>query len=229
MNRSRQILESWETNAEQWIKTIEGNEIESRVLATNEAIVSAIRQYKPSSVLDIGCGEGWLTRRLRAEGINSTGTDAVQALVDAAIRKDGPNYCCYTYEQLADGDHQLPLPFEATVINFALIDKEATERLIQAIPSFLIPKGLLFIQTLHPSSVAGSGSYRSGWREGSWDGMKRSFTQPYQWYFRTFSDWIRLFGLSGFSIEALHEPLHPQTEKPLSVIFVLRSTTKPSK
>lgn len=229
MNQSQKILESWTENAERWITTIEQNEIESRVAATNEAIVSTVLGYRPATILDIGCGEGWLTRRLRAEGINSTGVDAIQKLVDVAIEKDGPHYLCYSYRQLAEGVHQLPVLFHAAVINFALIDQEETEKLIQAIPSLLHPNGLLFIQTLHPFSVASTGAYQSGWREGSWDGLKQAFTHPYQWYFRTFEDWVSLFSRAGFSIEAIREPVHPQTGKPVSAIFVLRSTFKSSR
>jgi hypothetical protein len=103
-----------------------------------------------------------------------------------------------------EGYHRLPVPFAAAVVNFALIDQEETDLLIHAILDLLQPGGLLFIQTLHPFSVAHTGTYQSGWREGSWDGMKRAFTHPYQWYFRTLEDWVRLFSKAGFSLEALH-------------------------
>ncbi|HTL07376.1 MAG TPA: hypothetical protein VL307_03925, partial [Chitinophagaceae bacterium] len=60
------------------------------------------------------------------------------------------------------------------------------------------------------------------WKEGSWNGMKRNFEQPYQWYFRTLEDWWQLFA-NDYTLLALREPVHPETKKPLSVIFILQT------
>ncbi len=147
----------------------------------------------------------------------------LSTLVDDAIKKDGPNYFHFTYEEIVQSRSFLPSPFDAVAINFALIDKENTESLLNYIPSLLQPNGHLFVQTLHPLLIVASGdAYLSGWKEGSWNGMKQNFVQPYLWYFRTMEDWLRLFKESGFSFEEIREPVHPDTKKPLSVIFVLK-------
>lgn len=222
MDHSIEIIASWEANAGNWIGTIENAELESRVLATNEAIVNAVMDQAAKKVLDIGCGEGWLTRKLRSKGIEAYGADAIAGLIDYAIEKDGNHYWNYSYQEIANGVHDLPAPFDLVVINFALIDKNDTEKLIAALPSLLKTEGRVVIQTLHPFSMAAAGDYSSGWKDGSWNGLQRPFTQPYQWYFRTMEDWIGLFAGSGFAVSEVREPLHPQTQKPLSVIFILR-------
>jgi 2-polyprenyl-3-methyl-5-hydroxy-6-metoxy-1,4-benzoquinol methylase len=222
MNSSQKIIESWKANAEQWIATIDHAEIESRKLATNEAIIKTVTSLPVKKVLDVGCGEGWLTRIFRSKGMNAYGVDAIETLIDHAIQKDGPFYFHYDYQQIAKGDNDLPKPFDAAAINFALIDKEDTEQLIASLPGYLKQNGYLVIQTLHPLTVAINDDYISGWKEGSWNGMKRDFVLPYQWYFRTLEDWSSLFSAFGFVLKSLYEPLHPETKKPLSVIFVLR-------
>lgn len=224
MNPSDEILQSWNANAKQWIATIDNDEIESRVAATNDAIIKAILEFSPKTILDIGCGEGWLTRTLRQKGIKAYGVDGIAALIENAVQKDGAFYYTYTYEEISAGKHSLLVPFDAVVINFALIDKEYSEKLIHYIPSLLKNNGLLFVQTLHPLSIAADSDYITGWKEASWNGMKQKFVLPYQWYFRTMEDWMSLFKKAGFYLEALHEPIHPQTHKPLSVIFVLRTS-----
>lgn len=221
MNHSKQIIDSWQANAENWIKTIDGEEIESRRLATNDAIINAVVKYAHKSVLDLGCGEGWLSRTVRKEGIDAWGTDAIQQLVDKAISSDGEFYSCCSYEDIIAGNHSLPTPFDAVVINFALLDKEVTENLIKALPALINKNGYLIIQTVHPLSI-GNEEYIAGWKEGSWKGFKQPFVLPYKWYFRTFAGWINLFMQSGFVLEELVEPMHPQTGTPLSVIFVLK-------
>lgn len=225
MDQSQKIIESWKANAQNWIGTVDNSEIESRVLATNEAIVKTIFDHTPQKVLDIGCGEGWLVRELRNKGISAFGVDAISELIQNAVQKDGNNYHCYAYSEIASGSHDLPSPFDAIVINFALIDKEETQKLIYSLPSLLNKNGLLIIQTLHPLSVALNDEYVTGWKDGSWKGMKRDFVLPYQWYFRTMQDWIQLFSACGFHLVELREPLHPQTKKPLSVIFILRTNS----
>lgn len=192
-------------------------------MITNDAIINTVLRHSSKKVLDLGCGEGWLSRELRKKGLQVWGTDAIQSLVDTAIKKDGEFYFRYSYEELIAGQHKLPTPFDAIVINFALLDKEVTENLLGCLSSLLTNDGSVIIQTLHPFNIAATEEYKSGWKHGSWNGMKREFTHPYQWYFRTFEDWIKLFIQSGYVVEELNEPVHPQTGKPASVIFVLKN------
>ena len=88
MDKEEKILESWKLNATNWIEVIESNAIESRKLATNNAIVNAVVNAQPVSVLDIGCGEGWLAKELSDRGMSVTGIDAIPALIDKAREKN---------------------------------------------------------------------------------------------------------------------------------------------
>ncbi|MEO5685153.1 MAG: class I SAM-dependent methyltransferase [Chitinophagaceae bacterium] len=223
MSAAQQILQSWTANASTWIETIDHADLESRTLVTNDAIINTVCGYDVETVLDIGCGEGWLTRALRAKGRKAFGVDAIAALIENAIVKGGDFYETASYQEMASGRKFAQQPFDAAVINFALIDKEDTDALINAVPNFLKKNGLLFIQTLHPLPIAAAGEYSSGWKEGSWNGMKRNFEQPYQWWFRTLEDWLALFA-AKYYLMAVREPVHPQTKKPMSLIFILQTT-----
>lgn len=222
MNNEQQILSSWSANAQNWIDLIGSNGIESRKLATNQAIIDAVMRLSPASVLDLGCGEGWLSKILQQKGIEISGIDAIPALVEKA-RQDIPGeFFVATYDDIADGSFVFPGKYDVIVINFALIAKESTEKLLSVLPRYLSPGGCLLIQTLHPHARKTSGDYTSGWKEGSWDGLGTAFTQPYQWYFRTLEDWLQLLRDSGFTSVESHDVLHPQSGSPLSVIFESR-------
>ncbi|BCD84075.1 hypothetical protein PSm6_04820 [Pseudomonas solani] len=42
------------------------------------------------------------------------------------------------------------------------------------------------------------------------------------WYFRTLESWLALLGRSGLVLEALHEPRHPDSGVPLSLLLITR-------
>lgn len=80
--------------------------------------------------------------------------------------------------------------------------------------------GHLFVQTLHPHMACGDAPYTDGWRPGSWAGFGPEFSDPAPWYFRTVASWMKLFVDSGLALIELLEPLHPETNKPASIVFV---------
>jgi 2-polyprenyl-3-methyl-5-hydroxy-6-metoxy-1,4-benzoquinol methylase len=210
------ILDAWHANADPWTDAVRHKKIASRKLVTDAAIIDAIVGCRPRSLLDIGCGEGWLVRELSRRGIDCLGVDAVPALVDAA-RIAGGNFQALSYADIAAG--AISKRFDIAACNFSLIGDAATEALIATAPRLLNPGGALIIQTLHPVSGCGDAPYVDGWREGSWVGIEGDFAAPAPWFFRTLQGWVDLIRRSGLVIERLVEPLHPNTGKPASIIF----------
>jgi 2-polyprenyl-3-methyl-5-hydroxy-6-metoxy-1,4-benzoquinol methylase len=212
------IVDSWMRNASPWTAAIRDGRIESRTLVTNQAIIDAVMSRAPKSVLDIGCGEGWLVRALAANGIRAIGVDVVPDLIDQAQRAGGGEFRVASYEAIGAGE--LDVRVDVAVANFSLIGKEAVETLIRRIPSLLERDGALIVQTLHPLVATGDAPYVDGWRTGSWAGFGSDFTDPAPWYFRTLESWVRLFGESGLRVAEIREPVHPNSGKPASAVFV---------
>jgi len=212
------IVDSWHKNASPWTDAVRGNQIESRALITNRAIIEAVLSRSPRTVLDIGCGEGWLVRALAERGVEATGVDVVPALVEQANAAGGGEFRVASYEQIAAGE--LEMTVDAVVANFSLIGKESVEGVLRRAPELLTENGALIIQTLHPLVAGGDLPYEDGWRRGSWAGFSREFSDPAPWYFRTLESWKRLLTGSGFSRIEMREPIHPETGKPASVIFI---------
>lgn len=212
------ILDAWHANAAPWTRAVREQQIESRRLVTDQAIVDAVVACGPRSVLDIGCGEGWLSHRLSEAGITVCGVDAVPALVEQARTNAAGDFHVMTYEDIAAG--ALASRFDALVCNFSLLGDASVDGLFATFARLLEPGGAVLIQTLHPLIACGDTPYRDGWREGSWAGLGGAFGEPAPWYFRTLESWIALFDNHGLTLRELREPLHGQTLKPASVIFV---------
>jgi 2-polyprenyl-3-methyl-5-hydroxy-6-metoxy-1,4-benzoquinol methylase len=215
------IVDSWRKNASPWTAAVRENQIASRALVTNEAILDAVLSRSPRTVLDIGCGEGWLARALADHGVRAIGVDVVPALIEQARKAGGGEFRVSSYEDIAAGDFDVTV--DVAVANFSLIGKESVEGVIRRAPSLLDAGGSLVIQTLHPVASCGDESYADGWRQGSWAGFSAEFSDPAPWYFRTLESWEKLLADSGFHILDTREPLHPETGKPASVIFIAES------
>lgn len=217
MPRDR-LVRSWHGNAEAWTRAVRDGLIESRRLATDEAILSALAEGAPARVLDVGCGEGWLCRTLAARGVDVVGIDASLPLVEAA-RAAGPG----RYEHLAYED--LPArgaalgTFDAVACNFALLDEDLVP-LLSALRARLAPGGRLLVQTVHPWGACGDEPYRDGWRlETFADFGAQVFPEAMPWFFRTLASWHAAMTAAGFRVQHLREPSHPETGRPLSLLL----------
>ena len=223
-----EIVRSWNKNSTPWIRSISESQIESRVLVTNQAIVEAVLSVAGEQVLDLGCGEGWLSRELAIRKLSVMGVDAVPALIEKARMSSSSKFEVMSYEDIAN--NKLKLTFDTVVCNFSLLGKESVKGVFQAVPKLLKQKGHFIVQTIHPVFGSGVEDYKEGWRKGSWKGFEEDFTDPAPWYFRTLSAWFDLFRQSGLEVTEVREPINPSTKVAASIIFIARpSSTAPSR
>lgn len=210
------IVDSWSKNIAPWIRAIDNNEIESRMEITNQAILMKVISRKPKTVLDMGCGEGWLVHLLTEKGISALGIDATEQFISYAKKYRKGKYKLLSYEQLEEGlNEQL---FDLIVCNFSLIGKNSVNKVLKSISSSLNKGGTFIIQTLHPLLVSND-DYVDGWREGSWQGFNKEFVDPAPWYFRTLSSWSSLFNANKLQLSSIYEP-KDKNNNLASIIFV---------
>ncbi|HYK05415.1 MAG TPA: methyltransferase domain-containing protein [Thermoanaerobaculia bacterium] len=212
MASGEQLRKSWIANASVWSDTVRAQKIESRRVATDAAILDAITSCNPRDVLDLGCGEGWLARALSERGCSVIGVDASPALIEAAQKLGGGTFRVLPYEELAT----LATQFDVIAANFSLLDHNLH---LDALRALLRPGGTLIVQTVHPA-FAGE-PYADGWRVETFASMEGEWPEPMPWYFRTVSSWVNAFTAGGFTLRELREPLHPETQRPLSLVLML--------
>ena len=192
----QQIQQSWEANADAWIEAIQYNKIESRRAATDEAILQAVLRYKPRRVLDVGCGEGWLTRALANRCIEVVGVDGCRALVDRAREKGGGCFRAIGYDEIITDPAILGQSYDGIVCNFSLLGEEIGD-LLRSLRQAIVSDGHLLIQTVHPFTACQQQSYIDGWKTETFDNFGGDFREPMPWYFRTVSSWFQQVSEAG--------------------------------
>lgn len=217
----KKVLKSWDENADEWIKIIDSQEIQSRV-TTNRAIIELLSQLPSTKILDCGCGEGWLTRNMTQIGKECVGIDATQRLIEHARTKGPETYYSMSYDEIGNGKEIPESPFEAVVFNFCLYQRKGLVPMLQNLGKAVTPKGHIVLQTLHPFFLIDRKlGYSSQWIANAWEGLPGNFTNGHEWYARTFEDWSSVFSESGLELIRIRETLTKQ-KTPLSVIFVLQ-------
>jgi len=151
MEWTKALAESWNQNAGNWTRAVRESLIPSRKAGTDDAIVSAIVSRRPSRMLDVGCGEGWLIRRVaqtikcRAVGIDGS----AQLIEDAKAADPISQYRVMNYAELTNDASPLDNDFDVAVFNYSLFDEDAA-KLLAAVKPLLARSGVVIIQTLHP-------------------------------------------------------------------------------
>jgi SAM-dependent methyltransferase len=211
-NYPEQMIQSWRTNSVAWTNAVRQKQIESRRLVTDAAILTQILRLQPQSLLDVGCGEGWLCREVADRSIAAVGIDGSLELIDKAKALGGEFYVS-RYEAMPNLGRQ----FDAIVCNFSLLEDELYPA-IEQIKIKLNQSGFLSIQTVHPDTI--TDNEVDGWRMENFAGFGDGFSAPMPWYFRRREAWIDLLTRHGFAVETILEPAHPVTAKPLSILLI---------
>ena len=221
MSRSKSLSRSWDRNAGNWTKAVREGLIPSRRAGTDDAIVGAILGCKPARLLDVGCGEGWLIRRVaQSLDCEAVGIDGSAALIaDAGAADPDHDYRVVGYADLIDDAAAIGRGFDAIVFNFAIFDESAPQ-LLAAIRPLLASDGRVIIQTLHPRTQGGP--YEDGWRTEDFSAMGTPGWEPMPWYFRTLESWHAVIRAAGLEVKDTAEPVAEDNDQPLSLIMICR-------
>lgn len=218
-----EIILSWQHNAKNWIDLLDRKGIGSRRI-TNQAIVQTVcsNLNQGAQVLDLGCGEGWLTRALSGEkNFDVIGFDATKELIAHAKQQSENEFHVVSYQDIIDKKETTRSPFDGIVCNYCLYQNAEVEILIRTLHDYLLPTGKLFIQTIHPYFLIESGrQYKSQWIENAWDGLDGLFTHPHAWFARTLETWVEVFKRARYDVHDLIEPCDEEGRLK-SIIFVL--------
>jgi 2-polyprenyl-3-methyl-5-hydroxy-6-metoxy-1,4-benzoquinol methylase len=216
----REDATHWSKVAEQWISwaRVPGHDAFWAYRHSMKAFVGR----GPGRALEIGCGEGRVSRELRKQGFEVTATDAVSKLVEAARQKNSADqYAVAEAKNLPFGECQ----FDLIVAYNVLMDVEDVPATLQELKRVMKLSGTLFISLVHPFRDRGhfigpepdaqfivSGSYFGRQRfEGEEEraGLKMRFagwSQPLESY-------AAALEAAGLAITSLREPVPDKVDE----------------
>jgi ubiquinone/menaquinone biosynthesis C-methylase UbiE len=213
-------------NANFWVKIIRGRLDRYRSELTDRAVLDSIGPADGLTILDAGCGEGYLSRILAHEGAETIGVDACADLIksaqDLAAEAGLPiNYNVGTVDSLPLCDSQC----DVVVCNHLVNDLQDIEVPFREFARVTRKGGRLVILMLHPCFY-GAHTERS---------IKHSYPTPGEYFsvrtieqkfnvagilspaavtmwFRPLEDYVSKLRESGFCITSLSEP-HPSADQ----------------
>jgi SAM-dependent methyltransferase len=214
--------EAWNKGVHEWVQLVRGG-MHGRVHA-HDASLYELLPPPVGLTLDVGCGEGRLTRELTARGYDAVGFDGSEMLVTEARAADPAG----RYE-VAQVD-ALPVPDGAAALAVCVNVLPHVDDLAAAareLARVLRRGGALLIGTIHP--VAQAGEYDEEADELRLRGyfQPRSEAVPLGDYHvfhrhRTIEEHVRAFAAVGFVLTDLREVAGPSGSVPLYLDLLLR-------
>lgn len=154
--------EGWEEMADSW-DAAQGDEgdLWHRTLI-DPTFLEVVGDVSNQRVLDLGCGNGYIARKLALQGAQVSGIDASAPMIAHARRREteAPSGIEYHVADAAQLDRWQDASFDAVIANMSLMDIENAEGAIQEVGRLLRTRGRFVASLSHPCFELGN---RSAW------------------------------------------------------------------
>lgn len=206
------LSEAWEAHARDWITWVRKPGHDSYDRYHRDQFLPLVPP-PGRRTLDVGCGEGRLSRHLASLGHDVAGIDASPTLV-AAARELSPDTELHVANAAA-----LPFgdaSFDQVVSFMCLHDVDDLDAAVREVARVLEPGGVACIAVVHPINSAGRferhgrfvirGSYLASFRTSDFverDGLRMTFESQH----RPISAYFDALAAAGLVVDALREPV----------------------
>ena len=160
------------------------------------------------SILDAGCGEGHISRRLAQQGARVTAVDLSPRLIAIAQERDPGTSTTYLVHDLSRPLPQYHEFFDLVVSNLVLPDMDDYGGYIATLGAVLKPGGRAVLSLLNPYTAVFDKRVRNYFESGrgtrEYGGMAKLGIRAY-YYHRTLEEYITTFRESGLLLNDLSD------------------------
>ncbi len=133
-----------------WEEIIRNNRDDYHTYVTNPSLIGQIESLEGFlKILDVGCGEGYVSRYISSISHDVIGIDNSPEFVKSAKKysKDSENYLVGDVQNLPFSKDS----FDVVIANMLLMELQTPNKAISEVSRILKPKGKFIFQILHPS------------------------------------------------------------------------------
>ncbi|HEX3272490.1 MAG TPA: class I SAM-dependent methyltransferase [Ktedonobacterales bacterium] len=165
------------------------------------------------TVLDAGCGEGYLSRILAQRGAQVTGIDISPRLIGMARAKDPDGAITYQAADLSQPLHAHQTHFDLVASYFVLNDVYDYQGFLATLSAALKPAGRLVIFMNNPFSLVVRGHitdyFAASGRRFPYRGMTEEGVKVFFWH-RTMEEYLSASFEAGFQLQRLVDVPTPE-------------------
>lgn len=144
------IAQEWDRIAEVRHRQIRSGLDDSMTNVLAPTVAGMIHGVSTSSLIDIGCGTGWLTTTLAPLTSRITGVDMSKRSIDIAMRESAASNVEYVCDKFECFSRNHPQGFDVAVANMTLVTVINLGSLIDAVANVLKDGGHFVLTIAHP-------------------------------------------------------------------------------
>lgn len=221
-----QISRAWDNLADKWSRWYTECGDMNRWYIVDPALFRIIGTVKGLSVLDAGCGNGYLCRLLAKKGAKAFGVDISKRFIQIAEQKEKEVPCGIRY--YVGTLCNLPMfgdeTFDLIVSNLVLMDVRDLEKAVKELHRVLKKEGKLVFSIMHPCfssppvygwvRIPPDSNRREDWVHWKVDRYFERSLETWQYgdmpptysFHRPLSDYVKILLRNGFTITDFEEP-----------------------
>ncbi|GIF77061.1 class I SAM-dependent methyltransferase [Asanoa siamensis] len=219
------INSMYELIAAQWSTVCGADGDETRRFFSDDSLFGLLGDVRDQDLVDLGCGTGYLSRKLADMGARVTGVDQSDAMLSIARRDESADLRAIRFLNASIADmHALDTDsFDAAVSNYVFHDLTDYEQAIREAYRVLRPGGRFVMVIAHPCFSCGPKRWEPTAADSprqedlrafsvdryftrdsyvmDWDGF-----EPVPYLHRPLRDYWRAFRSAGFNVDEFDEP-----------------------
>jgi SAM-dependent methyltransferase len=215
----------WEANADVWALQLGTDGDETRRHYSDDSLFRMLGDVRGRDVVDLGCGNGYLTHKMARSGARVTGIDQSLGMLESARRARGDREPAVDFIHASMEDMSLvpSTSFDVAVSNYVLHDVANYEAAVREVHRILRPGGKFVVVLTHPCFSCGPRTWErvasdSPRPEESYAyGVDRYFShdsylmkwdgfEPVPYFHRPIRDYWAAFRSAGFVVQDFDEP-----------------------